>query len=88
MALDRATFAAFAAALKRHRARLGITQAWAAKLCRVSLRAWAGWESATGGAPAYPTMRGVLAILGEITDDTATPTPRGRGAAGPCRAAL
>jgi transcriptional regulator with XRE-family HTH domain len=54
----------FAAGLKMHRDRLGLTQAEAAQLCKVSLRVWSDWEQAKGGQPLYPTMRGVLNILG------------------------
>jgi transcriptional regulator with XRE-family HTH domain len=54
----------FATALKLHRDRLGLTQAEAATLCKVSLRVWSDWEQAKGGQPLYPTMRGVLDILG------------------------
>lgn len=60
MTLDRETFAA---GLKMQRERLGLTQAEAATLCKVSLRVWSDWEQAKGGEPLYPTMRGVLDIL-------------------------
>lgn len=53
----------FAGGIKGHRDRLGITQAEAATLCRVSLRVWADWERNVGGEPLYPTKCGTLGIL-------------------------
>jgi transcriptional regulator with XRE-family HTH domain len=51
----------FAEQIKSQRARLGLTQAEAAALCRVSARAWWKWES--GLLPMWPTQLGVLQIL-------------------------
>lgn len=59
MALDRQ---AFAAAIKMHRDRLGLTQAEAAGLCEVSPRVWWKWEKA-GGDTLPVTQEGVLARL-------------------------
>lgn len=52
----------FAAALKMHRDRLGLTQAEAATLLDVSPRILWQWEQATGN-PLSVTMEGVLARL-------------------------
>ena len=53
---------AFREQLQSERERLGLTQAQAATLCRVSPRVWWKWENGEG-EPIYPTMRGVLDIL-------------------------
>jgi transcriptional regulator with XRE-family HTH domain len=54
----------FAKQIKTERERLGLTQAQAATLCRVSPRVWWKWENREG-EPLYPTMRGVLDMLAE-----------------------
>jgi transcriptional regulator with XRE-family HTH domain len=51
----------FSEQIKSQRMHLGLTQAEAAKLCRVSPRAWWKWES--GLEPLWPTQVGVLKIL-------------------------
>lgn len=58
MTLDKSTFAA---ALRMHRERLGITQREAAQLCAVSPRVWWQWENGAGTLAV--TQEGVLARL-------------------------
>lgn len=53
----------FAAALKMHRDRLGLTQAEAATLLGVSKRVVENWERQEGGTPLAVTMEGVIARL-------------------------
>lgn len=58
--MDRDTFAA---AVKMHRNRLGLTQAEAATLLGVSKRVVENWERQEGGTPLEVTVEGVLARL-------------------------
>lgn len=71
MALDQTSFAA---ALKMHRDRLGLTQAEAATLLGVSPRVVWKWEHADGDCLAV-TMEGVLARL-KFAKAKTPPTPK------------
>lgn len=58
----------FAAAIRKERKRLNLSQDAAAKLCKVHPNSWNKWEHED--APLWITMQGVLALL------TAIPTPK------------